>query len=176
MGKEQRTYEAGMVDQEFLKLVDECRRKQSSQMIHNASYEHAKVLFANLIQEAGDLKEDVIIVSGELHQDFYGSLTEETECALKKGVRVRLAVLSPGADMEQHPFVDLLRRYNATIYTPSNSLSIPHFILVGDKRFRLETDHKQTKAVASFNNQQAGAVLKDIFENCISKNLLKQAA
>lgn len=167
-----------MPNQEFLKLVSECRKKQSSLMIHNASYEHAKILFINLLQEASVRKEDVIITSGKLYLDFYNSLIDETEKILKNGVKIRLAVINPEPDLEQHPFVSLLRKYNATIYTATASCSLPHFILIGDKRFRLETDHEQTKAVASFNNQQIVSVLKSIFEESISRQILtlKQAA
>lgn len=36
---------------DFYHLVAKCRRKQSSQMIYNASIEHTKELFLNLIDE-----------------------------------------------------------------------------------------------------------------------------
>ena len=45
----------------------------------------------------------------------------------------------------------------------------PHFIVVGRNRFRLETDHKKSKAVASFNNASVGAYLYDLFDKIVEE-------
>jgi|WetSurSiteA1Bulk_404760.scaffolds.fasta_scaffold67350_2 hypothetical protein len=159
---------------EFSKMVSDCRKKESTQIIHNASYEHAKILFNNLIQEAGEKNEDITIVSGELFLDFYESLIPDTEKALQKGIKISLAVCNIPENFDTHPFVSLLKKYNMSIYKPvEGCVSLPHFIVVGTKRFRLEIDHKQTKAIACFNNEQIGKILKTIFDQCISKNLLQ---
>jgi hypothetical protein len=42
--------------------------------------------------------------------------------------------------------------------------SLPHFILVGDCAYRLETDDRLKLATASFNRPSIGQFLSDIFD------------
>lgn len=159
---------------EFSKIVADCRKKESTKIIHNASYEHARELFINLIDEARVRKEDVLITSGNLNPDFYGVLIDDTKEAIKGGVKVKLAVLNPSADIKNNPFANMVLKEGGVVYKAKGEMKYPHFILVGDKRFRLELDHEQTKAIACFNNPGIGKFLKDNFEAIASSNLVEQ--
>lgn len=160
---------------EFAKVVAESRKKESPRMIYNASIDHAKLLFTELIQDAIERKEDIRIVSGELNPTFYGALTDDATRALDKKITIKLIVLNPDIDLTKNPFVSILLNKGGEVYKAKSKLDMPHYILVGDKRFRLELDHKQAKAVASFNNEGIGKTLKNNFDNIVfSKEVDRQ--
>lgn len=159
---------------EFSKIIADCRKKESTKIIHNASYEHARELFINLIGEARVRKEDVIVASGNLNPDFYGELVDITKEAIKGGVQVRVAILNPTTDVKDNPFSAMILKEGGVVYKAKNEIRIPHFILVGDKRFRLEVDHEQSKAIACFNNRGIGEFLKNVFEKIVSSNLVER--
>ena len=46
-----------------------------------------------------------------------------------------------------------------------------HFVLVGDRRYRIETDDGRKDAIACFNNQTVGQVLENAF-NAYKKRLV----
>jgi hypothetical protein len=151
----------------FTKVLVECRKKESTRMLHNASIEHAKVLFENLIDMGRELKEPIRIVSGKLNTEFYGQLTDKAEQALKENTPIELVVVDPDINLDDNPFANIIRESGGHVYQTTEKIEYPHFILVGEKRFRLETDHAQTKAVACFNNIEVGTFLHKMF------NLLK---
>lgn len=157
-----------MPTSDFSKLIKDCRSKKLDRLIYNASEDHAIDLFSNLIDEAKVTGEPVRITSGNLRRDFYGSLLEPIQKAMDNGVTVQLAVLDPTTDLTDHPFVKLILSGNGDVYRATKEkIKTPHFILVGGNRFRLETDHKQTKAVACFNNSKIGNILNVQFDNII---------
>lgn len=153
---------------EFSKLVKYCRESLSNKLIYNASIEHAKELVKNLIEVAGERKEDIRIVTGHLHKDFYENLCDTIQDTLKKGVKVQLAVLNPDTNLTGHRFSDLIRDNGGEVFKAKEEIKFPHFVLVHDNRYRLETDHEQTKAVACFNDPRIGNFLKRHFHEIIS--------
>lgn len=160
-----------MDNDRFTKLVDRCFEKELDKIIYNASWEHALILFKHLFKAA--LKYDdknIRIVSGHLTREFYRELVEEVRACLEKGVHVEVLVTEPKADIEDNEFVRVVRASpNGTVLVSRKPLSTSHFIVVGEKRFRLEEDHKQCKAVACFKNQDIAKSLIDVF------NLIKKA-
>lgn len=164
---------------EFTKLVEQCRKHESTQLIENAAWEHALTLFRNLIQIATDKGEPIRIISGNLHKKFYSELVQPIHDYLQsEKANLEVIVLNVN-DNEQavHPFieeVDKSERANLiTVNEENGSFSSPHFIVVGDKRFRLETDHEQTKAIASFNNPEIAEFLDTLFRKlkmCIQES------
>jgi sugar-specific transcriptional regulator TrmB len=160
----------------FSKAVEECRKKESTRVLQNASIVHAKELFLNLIDEARAKKENVAIVSGELNREFYSQLAETTQKALSEGIQVSLLVTNPDVRLDQHPFAQTILRAGGEVYEATEKLAAPHFIVVGDKRFRVETDHDQTKAIACFNNSVVGHALRELFDTLVKSSHVSHLA
>lgn len=155
-----------MVEHDFVKIVEEARRKKSTRTIYNASVEHAEVLFKNLLAEARENDEDVRIVTGDLREDFYARLTDEIRPLAKK---VKLIVLNKEINLDNNAFWRIVRDGGGTALRIEAKM--PHFVLVGHNKFRLELDHKQTKAIASFNNPSIGNALESAFDKLSEKAL-----
>lgn len=160
------------IKDDFVELVEKSREKKSSQTIYNASIEHAEVLLKNLFKVAIDNKKDVKIVSGNLNDDFYKKLVDDARKAFEKGCKVSLIVLNQKVDLKDNAFANAVKN-NASgevlQQTKSTTCFLPHFMLVGKDAFRIEKDHEQTKAIASFNDQEIGTVLYESFEELKSK-------
>jgi len=68
--------------------------------------------------------------------------------------------------LDTNKFAKELKKHNPAFLTQKpegSNIKSAHFILVGDKRFRAETDHDQAKAIASFNRESIGETLSEIF-------------
>lgn len=153
-----------IINDSFKKLVEKCRQTESTQIIHNASFEHAKVLFKNLFQIARENNERIRITTGVLRDDFYGELVDDLKACLEKKVEVEVLVLEPKCNLKSSSFATALKKYGGKLSQLTKSVKgTPHFIVVGEKRFRFEQDHDNTTAIASFNNPQIGAMLNNIF-------------
>ena len=87
---------------------------------------------------------------------------------------VKLIVLNK-IDLTGNAFYKAVAEGGGVAYKSSADYRMPHFLLVGDSQFRLELDHKQTKAVASFSNPAIGKILKSAFDD-LEKEILKEAA
>lgn len=140
-------------------------------MIQNAAREHAFILFKELIGSATDDNrvESIRIVSGHLDTDFYGALVSDIEAYLEKsGASISVVVLDSSVDLSEHPFVKIIDGYQngevLQVPTGQDWSKHPHFIIVGNSRFRFETDHAQTKAAASFNGPAIGRTLVELFD------------
>jgi len=151
---------------DFDKLVEQCLEKNRDQVIHNASMEHAKILFRTLLRAAETDAESVKIVTYNLNNNFYGDLVDVGESCLESGGTFEVVVLNPDADLSDNSFACMVKRHtNGTIIQIVEALNdFAHFIVVGDKRYRFETDHGQTKAVANFNDSSVGEVLVERFD------------
>ena len=158
---------------EFTKLVERCRKNQDSRLIENAAWSHAQTLFVNLIQAAFERSrvEPIRIVTGSLNKDFYASdkiIDAIATYLSKEGANIEVVVLNSDADLTDHPFVEAVKNSGkgSVIVADANAplQQVPHFIVVGDRRFRLETDHGQTKAIACFNNKEIGAYLINLYK------------
>jgi len=153
----------------FTELVKDCRKSKSDKIIHNASMSHALILAENLIQMASKSKKDIKILSGNLHEAFYNNLQESMQKALDIGCNVSLIVLDSEVNLSNSSFWNTIKKSNngyvmQSKLQRSETEKTPHFILVGQESFRLETDHKQTKATACFNNPIIGDSLSTIFD------------
>lgn len=159
-----------MKKSEFELKVDRCRKDDSSELIDNAAWSHAIYLFKNLLEVAAEKGEDVRLVTGSLNNEFYSSLNESLTKCMNNNAHIELVVLDGNTDLEGNVFADNVKQYlnGNVITTPVGySLDASHMLLIGKnaERFRLETDHAQTKAVASFNNGNMGKTLLSIYEN-----------
>lgn len=161
-----RDMEIELPDPNFVKLVRYCRKRHDSKTIFNASFSHALVLAKNLLDCAKETGEPVRIVSGNLEKDFYEGLTEK----IKELQDVEVIVLNPGSKISENSFVQELKKKEAKgesvkVIQASKDMSskLPHFILVGKNKFRVETDHEHAKALACFNNSEVGGILSQAF-------------
>ena len=154
----------------FEDKVDYCRKNDTADLIDNAAWGHAQYLFKNLLAVAAEKKEDVRIISGHLRADFYESLSKEIGDCINSGAKIDIVVLQDDIDIEEHKFAELVNNYqngNIIVLNDKDNAEIPHMLLIGGggERFRLETDHSQTKAVASFNNEGMGRMLLNIYDD-----------
>lgn len=155
----------------FKDLVRMCRLKKINRKIFNASQDHALILFRELLNEAVSEKHDVRIVTGHMGELFYGQLEQEFEKCLESDINIKIVVLNPNRNYEVDPIVEKIRAKNKNWFIIQSVTDkkvgdqFPHYILVGNKCYRLETDHNQAKAVANFNNPNIGTFLLNNFNN-----------
>ncbi|MDQ6950809.1 MAG: hypothetical protein Q9M26_04010 [Mariprofundales bacterium] len=152
----------------FEKLVEKCRKDEKYFVIHNASRAHARILFQNLLIESAEKHEDVCLLSGKLDAKFYDDLLPDVTKALQAGVKVR--VLIAENDSKAPPsqrFIDAVCQFeNGTVRTNTDlSSNIPHFIVVGDHKYRLELDDDASRAVANFRDEMVGQRLVSGFND-----------
>ncbi|MBI5562050.1 MAG: hypothetical protein HY894_04240 [Deltaproteobacteria bacterium] len=149
----------------FEALVEKCRSKRLPTIIYNASKDHAEALCKNLLQVAVEERKDVRIVSGNLDSDFYGRMEADVRKALETGCKVDLIVLNAETDLSNNAFAKAVRQMNGNVLQQSTGRIVsPHFMLVGKELFRIEKDHEQAKAIASFNNPDIGETLFKYFD------------
>ncbi len=146
----------------FEEIVEYCSKENSKQVLTNASIAHAHILVARLIKDAAKHKEDIRIVTGCLYKDFYNGLVDELDAALQNGCVINVVVLKKSpSELDGNNFVKKLGEYNNAelIFLDIGADDLPHFIVVGNKRYRLEMDDKQKKAIACFNDEHLGSSL-----------------
>jgi len=152
---------------EFSKLVKKCRLNNLDRIIHNSSSEHAQYLIRQLIEEAADKGEPVKIVSGTLREDFYEGVERSAKKALDKKVPFEVLVLypKPEADIDNNRFAKFISENGGTVnQAKSEELRhMSHFVLTGNRRFRIETDHENAMAVANFNDPVVGSICEESF-------------
>ena len=156
-----------MEESAFKTKVDLCRKRELPDLIHNSARQHAKYLIEQLLDVAAEKHEDVRLISGELRDDFYGDLVSLFEAVKSKGANVEILVLN-NIPVEKNSLASWAKKQNA-LFRPRDCrepITAPHMLLVGERghRFRLETDHAQAKAVASFNNPFMGEMLLSIYD------------
>lgn len=150
----------------FISLIEECRKGKKNRIIHNASKDHAFALFSSLIDEARKTKEDVRIISGNLDRDFYAKLADSITTCMDDGVKVSVSVVSHEFDVDANTFAQAVKKHeNGKLFVSPNDLEVegPHFLVVGENKFRLELDHDQAKAIANFNDPKVGKTLVNVF-------------
>ena len=153
--------------EEFRDIVEECRKGKKNRIIHNASRNHAYILFKNLIEEAKENNEEVRIVSGCLDLSFYDDLVEITRSCLDNGVKFTVLVAGCDFELSSNKFAQLINSHdNGTLITNSDiSINGPHFIIVGDNKYRLELDDDLSTAIANFNDPVVADSLIEVFSD-----------
>lgn len=148
----------------FEEKVDYCRENLAPDLIENAAVDHALYLFKSLLSVAVSEKEPVRIVSGHLKSEFYDNLSDQLDQCIDAGVDIELLILNGNVHVNNSSFASKIDTYShGKVYKAPKGyeLNAQHMLLVGDRaeRYRLETDHEQTKAVASFNGPSMGETL-----------------
>lgn len=152
----------------FEDKVDYCRRELAPDLIDNSAISHALYLFENLLSVSAEKKESVRLVTGDLRADFYDKLEGKVKACIRSNVNVDILILNGDADLENNKIAELIQGYDHGTVTKVKSgyeLSAQHMLLIGETglRYRLETDHEQTKAVACFNGESMGNLLIGTF-------------
>ncbi|MBA5249834.1 MAG: hypothetical protein FE834_09975 [Gammaproteobacteria bacterium] len=149
---------------DFKKLVETHYKRNSSETISNGSVKHAKVLVEYLFRLAEEKGKNVSIVTGSLEKSFYETFTEAIEKILKNNT---VSIISENA-WDDSSFASAIKKSEKgfiKIFKPNEEIqSPPHFILVGNSAYRLETDDKLKIATASFNRPAIGEFLELIFK------------
>ena len=149
----------------FERIVQDYAENDSPHVIENASIDHALVLIGRLFETARRHKEEVRIVSGRLLKSFYQNLIDSARKVLDDGVQVSVVVLSnDDSQLNGNGFYDLLNRHkNGRVdVLDRDAESMPHFVVVGERRYRVEVDDKRKKAFAAFNDDTIAPVLVGI--------------
>lgn len=135
----------------------------SSETISNGSLEHAKILAKYLFLYAKEKGQDVRIITGVLDKDFYRIFSTTIKEIL---INNKVSIISENNYCESEFSNAVNNSDNGSIKVISKHdkiESLPHFILVGDCAYRLETDDNLKLAIASFNRPGVGKFLLDIF-------------
>lgn len=158
---------------EFEKLVEKNYKGRTTERISNGSLEHAKILVKYLFRLAIEEKQDVKIMTGSLQADFYDNFSAEAKNLLNQGNRISvISLCQPKCG----------RFFDAVKENPRGSIaiagekmeSIPHFVLVGNSAYRLETDDYRKSAIGVFNNTDVGSFLAEMFDE--TQNEIQQVA
>lgn len=155
---------------DFFEFVEKKRKEKSTELIYNASIDHATVLMQQLFQVAIDEKKDVKIISGDLKNEFYEKLIVDIDKVFDAGCKVSLIILnSNNNNLDNNAFANACKNNkNGMLKQQTNDQIVcPHFMLVGNEAFRLETDHEQSKATACFMNQEIGSILDKSFDEVL---------
>lgn len=135
----------------------------SDDNISNGSIEHAKVLVAYLFRYAIEKGQDVRMVTGHLEKTFYELFTPLIENILKHN---KVSIISE-RNYDSSSFSDAIisaDKGEIKIIGENNNIKHPpHFILVGEQSYRLETDDNLKLATASFNDPNIGKYLLGVF-------------
>jgi len=157
----------------YQKVLEESVQSDSNWPVFNEGKEHAAILMSIIFKYS---KEYVYLYSYALSPElsrldiYYESLKE----CIDRGVQVKLLLQSPEAFDSTNPSLDIIRKNpdNAKILSEEqdenlkknlNDMDI-HFAISDDRRYRLEYNIKDRKAISSFNDPSVAKVLKNAFE------------
>lgn len=148
----------------FERIVRDCAKNNRSRVIENASAEHALVLIRILFETAMRHKEEVRIVSGQLLKSFYEQLVDTACQALDRDVRFSVIVLTDSQRLKGNRFAELMTDHkNGSIAVIDADTRPPHFVIVGERRYRVEMDDERKIALASFNDDTITPMLLELF-------------
>jgi hypothetical protein len=148
----------------FEDIVKRCYQKNSDEEISNGSIKHAKILADYLFRYAKEKNKDIKIVTGSLDGGFYNNFSDIVKEILTKN---KVSIISEKPYEDSSFSQEIKKSANGTIKIISKDdkvTSLPHFILIGDCAYRLETDDRLKLATASFNRPSIGQFLSDIFD------------
>ena len=163
----------------YVQIVEKARKTNSSRILTNAAPSHANVLIKNLLIAARSAKEDVKIVTGEFSAEVYDeTISNEVSATLDSGRSFDVIITDAfEADMAGNPVYDILEAARAAdgneervkIQFAGEAFSkISHFVLVGENKYRLESDPTTISTIASFNDPNTGKLINGLFTQATS--------
>lgn len=151
---------------DYLQVVEECRKELLPRRISNASIEHAYVLFDNLLELSLDKNLSVKIVTGCLEQPFYEQLENKIKAILEKGIGIDIISLCTKEKLSHNSIAKIVSEHkngSVKVLKADGEYHQQHFILVGDRSYRIEFSNKNKIAEANFNNELVGEFLQKQF-------------
>lgn len=183
---------AKMPTEEYYANIDSCAENKIDKPIPNGLAEHAVYLMTKMLSYAtqhvrlftGELADSVTRNNGDTRTVLVYSDPKLIEAAKnflqKEGSVLDILVQEDSGNIGSRQFVQTIKtmKANGEIKGSINirkagleAMSLEnHFILMDEIGFRLETDHKNTKAIANFRNEKVSLSLADTFDNQLFKN------
>lgn len=157
----------------FNDIVNSCSKKNIDRKIIDKNWANSVSIVMRLFELALEKKKDIRIVSGVLHERFFIDFKDMAKEMLKEKLSLKAIVLHPHYKVKKYSFADIIKNPNHSgelIVAPfprDDSIDIrhPHFILIGNKSYRLELSHSKGGAIANFNDPIIGGFLYDVFED-----------
>lgn len=138
--------------EDFARMVKHYADTDSTEVIENASMEHALILVRYLFIKASQKSKEVRIVSGRLFEPFYSRLIDTIGQVLEKS---KVVVLILAADqIKGNSFVNRVKEHpNGKVGVLDMAPDLlSHFVVVGDRSYRIEMDDERKMAHACFND------------------------
>ncbi len=148
-----------MQEEELDKYVESVRayiRNDSDTIFQNKSSKHAAVIISEFLLAA---KSTACVFCGRLSAEVYETLKVFFMVARSRGVDVRVLTATDYEHLESQDLKKYLRENNLLRCAPQLQ-QYPHFLIIDGKRFRLEVDQKDKKAIvcASATSGDAGRI------------------
>lgn len=155
---------------DFSKLVKKCSKNLENHTIFNASKDHAAILFNNLLDVSKREKESIKIFSGCYEADFYNKFVKDITEILNNDIKVELLAECKQEELHNNEFFNIVRKHKNGSVGCIKKQSYPHFIIVGNSRYRIETDDQKKVARANFNDPINGETIVSMFNNLSSES------
>ena len=131
------------------------RMSGSDEIIDNGEGAQATDMISELFVLARQQHLPVDIYSGSLHSAVFVPITALLKDYLSDDkAKLRVLTDTPPAELAGNAFSDTVSQHQkAQIFRyPLNAVNMLHFMLVGDRAYRLETDHHRFVASGCFND------------------------
>jgi len=154
-------------DRTFEIATTAARKTRSRKVMSNRSIYHARHVLSELLELGLTLKEPVYIVSGTLNDYCYNDLAKFVAQYDKLGLGINVWVTDVDPSEIDNDFATALRgSINCNLQKcDETDRDMPHFAVLGGTAYRLETEHKNAKAIFSFNDPSLGQRLQEMAES-----------
>jgi len=154
-------------DKTFEDAVTRARKNRSQKVMTNRSILHARHVISELLQLGLEEKHEVFIVSGTLNESCYDPLTKYVPKYDAIGLPIVCWVTDISVTEAIGSFAQALKnsKCSSLHQIPFKNGSPPHFIVVGQVAYRLETDHASAQAILSFNDPGLATSLHKLAKN-----------
>jgi len=161
----------------YQEILEESAQSDSNWPVFNEGVEHAAILMSIIFKQA---KKYVYLYSYALSPELsrFDIYYESLKDCIERGVEIKLLLQSTDALNEENPSISIIRKNpdNVQILTNGRKENLKkelndmdfHFAVSDDRRYRLEYNQKDRKAISSFNDPSVANVLKNAFESVFS--------
>ena len=167
--KKSKEIDSKMSLSQYREKVKRLARQRSSQAIFNSTIDHAAIIIESMIETARD---EICILSGSLNPRVYGrdEIVSQAQFFLADTDR-KMRILVEDFDevnFRENPFIDEIAEsrnveFRVTSRDTAASLDF-HFLVCDEGAYRFEEDKTKPSAIASFNDPDGAANLRNIFE------------
>ncbi|MGN0868372.1 MAG: hypothetical protein ACI4O9_02455 [Akkermansia sp.] len=143
-------------EDELAKYAESVRayiRNESDTVFQNNSPKHASIIIGEFLLAA---KETAYIFCGKLSSTVYDPLKVLFMMAKGRGVDIKVITASDYNHLESSDLKEYLMT-NEMLRCAPRLQEYPHFLIIDGKRFRLEVDQKEKKAIVCASATAGGA-------------------